>query len=124
MELEEIIPKNSYKQPKDVREMVAKGVVRALFKGIEYETPLVICSQNRGVYLRNRELRLERGTAADIRVRGVEMEAAFDALRKAGYYLYSYYDEAADVTSYVWSRKPMRGRQMPMFEPKFRTFID
>lgn len=81
-------------------------------------------SHNRGVYLSDGNIYYERRYEKDVRVHGVEMDAAFKALHQAGYYLYASYCITDDVTTYVWSQKPWYGKQEYMNEPCFSVFID
>ena len=122
--IEMFVPRNDYKQPTEVREDVLKQIITALLSNMEKEVPIVINTHNKGIYLRRGNLCYDRFSNVEARVHGVEMNAAFRALHKAGYYLYTSYDIVNDRMTYVWSRKPKYGRQEPMKEPNFNTFID
>lgn len=124
MKIELNVPANDYKEPTEIRENVVRDIALALLPDIKGERRFRICSHNRGVYLGYGQIRLERLYEKDIRVHGVEMNAAFEALHHAGYYLYATYCITDDVHTYVWSKKPMYGNQKPIKEPKFSTFID
>lgn len=124
MKIELNIPSNDYKKPTEIRDGVVCFIAETLLNGVGEERPFRINSHNRGVYISGGHIRFERLYEKDIRVRGVEMNAAFEALHQAGYYLYATYCITDDVHTYVWSKKPMYGNQKPMKEPKFSTFID
>ncbi len=124
MKLEINIQKNDYKKPTEIRQNVVQGVVNALFGHIKDECPFVINAFNNGVYLHNGYLHSQHRCDDDVRVNGAEMNAAFNALHEAGYYLYASYCITDKRHTYIWSCKPKLGNYEPMKEPTFDVFID
>lgn len=124
MKIEIKVPKNGYKQPTEIREAVVQSVVNVLLSRIKDERPFKIFSFNEGLYLHNGEINYKRKFADDVRINGAEVNAAFNALHEAGYYLYASYCITDNKHEYVWSSKPKYGNYEPMGKPTFNVFID
>ncbi len=118
------IPVNDYKVPTEIRDNVVREFIEVLLKRMEKEQGLLIRDDNNGLYLRNGSICYEYRDENDIRVHGVEVNAAFEALHKAGYFLYGEYCISNGYHKYTWSRKPMFNGNKPLEKPVFSIFID
>lgn len=118
------IPVNDYKVPTEIRDNVVRDIVKNLLKRIENEEEFNVWDNNKGLYLGNESIYYSYVYDDDVRIRGVEMQAAFEALHKAGYFLYGDYNITKGVHTYVWSKKPIFNGQKPLEKPVFSTFID
>lgn len=118
------IPVNDYKVPTEIRDNVVREFIEVLLKRMEKEQGLLIRDDNNGLYLRNGSICYEYRDENDIRVHGVEVNVAFEALHKAGYFLYGEYCISNGYHKYTWSRKPMFNGNKPLEKPVFSTFID
>lgn len=115
------IRKNDYVQPTEVREEVVQYICNYIVQSLDDKcegegiTSLLLCPEN-GMY----ELYLnlthsaryiytlspyKRKSNQQIRVRGVEMQAAFEALQDAGYYIFSVRNTTSMEKKFVFSTK-------------------
>lgn len=134
MEITLNIPQNDYVQPTEVRQEVVQAICDAFLNGSMFDTgylgnsaPTVyVCKEhNRKRYsFSSRTYPIYGGPGFDecIRIHGVEMQAAFEALRKAGYYI-TIHHLTTEIT-YRCSKKPERGGRYEVYEGDFYHFID
>lgn len=95
MEIRVNIPKNDYVQPTEIRENVVQGICEAFLNGQGY-TPYITPygPSTNGIVRRKGERKFfafsssPRRDEEYVKFNGAEMKAAFDALIKAGYYMY------------------------------------
>lgn len=80
------IPVNNYKVPAEIRDDVVRDIVKNLLKQIENEEEFNVWDSNKGLYLGDGFIYYDCPADGDVRIRGVEMQAAFEALHKAGYF--------------------------------------
>lgn len=118
------IPVNDYKVPTGIREDVVRDIAKNLLKRMEKEQELLIWDNNKGLYLGDGSIYYDYIADGDVRIRGVEMQAAFEALHKAGYFLYGEYCISNGYHTYVWSKKPIFNGKKPLEKPVFSAFID
>lgn len=126
MEIKVNIPKNDYKKPTEAREEVVQTICEIFLK-TQWNVFHPFAGSNNGC--RNANLYIVKGShqffKSDsknaIRVRGVEMQAAFEALIKAGYHMFRVY-EYGEWMGYCCSKKPFieRGTEVKAFS----DFID
>ena len=130
MEIKVNIPQNDYVQPTEVRQEIVQAICDGLLDGSIFH-PF-----NEGVY-RQRRIYVARKKSSGksyfpckkndyddteyIRVRGVEVNAAFKALRSAGYHLFCLY-EYGTWKGYKCSKKPFIEKGTEVFS--FNDFID
>jgi hypothetical protein len=134
MEIKINIPKNDYVQPTDVREEVVTAICDAFLRGSVFDTGYLGNSETtinvvraigeRHFFCTSREHPACCTRPAEIkyRIHGVEMQAAFDVLRKAGYYI-----TCCHMTSsitYRCSKKPERDGKYKVYDGNFYHFID
>lgn len=133
MEITLNIPRNNYVQPTEIRQEVVQAICTTF---LEHHVNTIFHPFNDGCY---RQATLYVATkhprggfnyvswAKDhkeegyVRINGKEMEAAFNALQKAGYYMFRTY-EYGSWMGYKCSKKPFMERGAKVTE--FNDFID
>ncbi len=116
MELNIKVKKNDFVKPTELREPVVQAIVDYVMKYLIHEHEecykSIAVKNNEVVYLDDGCLKkIPRGKLAQgIRVHSVEMDAAFDVLKEAGYYFYASYNVSYGIHSYMFSEYPMNGR--------------
>lgn len=126
MEIKINIPQNDYVQPTEVREEVVEMICKAFLNEEVFHPfglpphylPTVFVARNdkkdsykfcseKNEYPYNRQ-----GYTSFIRINGTEMQAAFEVLQKAGYFMYKVYTRAllsgiyVPRFGYICSKKP------------------
>lgn len=135
MEIRVNIPQNDYIQPTEVREDVVQKICDVFLNrrggychdvfhpysenGYRVRTLGVVISKNGHANAFGYKADLEGETI--IKFHGTEMEAAFQALIKAGYHMYRVY-EYGSWMGYVCDKKPHYEGNTEVFE--FNDFID
>ncbi len=119
MEIKINIPQNTYTQPTEVRPEVVQGICDSFLAdncwtifhpgndgGYRQATHYIV----KGIKEKHfssftRKDRIDEKKEIGIRVHGVEMKAAFEALQKAGYYMFRIY-EYGSWMGYICRNKP------------------
>lgn len=130
MEIKLNIPQNDYVQPTEVRQEIVQAICDGLLEGSIFHP------SNDGIY-RQPHLYVARKKRTGksyfpcrksdyedteyIRVRGVEVNTAFKALRSAGYHMFCLY-EYGTWKGYKCSKKPFMEKGTEVFS--FNDFID
>lgn len=111
MEIKVNIPKNDYVQPTEVRQEVVQALCEAFLTTTCWKVFHPFCGSNNGCRPSNRH-----NTKGCVRIRGCEVNAAFKALRKAGYHMYQVY-EYGSWMGYICDEKPFHngGREVVAF---------
>ena len=132
MEIKINIPKNEYVQPTDVRQEVVQNICEIILKkymDVEgWWKDIAVYDSCPQVWVRNGEKpRLYTSSVLDeerdTRVRTSEMNAVFDAIQDAGYFIYAVYNITDRAHRYHFSVKPyFDGRKAERIH--FTTFID
>lgn len=115
MEITINIPKNNYSIPTEIRQEVVQAICEAFLSGNAWS---IFHPYNDGRRTARRVVWLRNGKGvafgdktttfqgdSNYTIRGCEMAAAFDVLRKAGYYIFSVY-EYGDWYGYKVYEKP------------------
>lgn len=137
MEITINIPKNDYVQPTEVREdvvqMICDYIIDGIKKGIWVEDTYTL-----HLYRKNETYQLyanmsngkmmgfdsqKRSALEQIRIRTSEMEAVFDVLQKAGYYIFGSMLLDNGRYDYVFTKKPTIGTRDAK-KATFGVFID
>ena len=118
------IPVNDYKVPTEIREDVVRDIIKNLLERAGKEQGLLIWDNTKGLYLIDGSICYGCIEESNTRIRGVEMQADFEVLHKAGYFLYGEYNITKGIHTYVWSKKPIFNGQKPLEKPVFSVFID
>jgi len=136
MEITINIPKNEFQKPTEIRQEVVQGICDYIIKGIKKNcwgegTMRITLEHNDWVYVLyldtfDNGIRMvspyTRGGVEQTRIHGVEMQAAFDALQDAGYYIYSCMFTTGEHR-YTFTTKPVYdGRRAERMN--FTEFID
>lgn len=133
MEIKINIPKNDYVQPTEVREEVVQAICDAFLNGSVFDTGYLGNSRTTVYVVKGARRRSYSFSCNDflpyggpvedcIRIHGVEVQAAFDALRKSGYYITCYHS-TSEIT-YRCSKKPERDGKYHVYDGEFYHFID
>lgn len=134
MEIKINIPKNDYVQPTEVRERVVQAICDAFLNNSMFDTgylgnsdPTIFVVKDAYSHtyaFSSRTTPIYGGKPYEevIRIRGVEMQAAFEALRKGGYYITC--NHLTTAITYRCSKKPERGGRYEVYEGEFYHFID
>ena len=135
------VPFNNYQIPTDVREEVVQKIVDYFVDHISYieetyNTHWISYSlewepdkDDCVVLLKKKPLMYgcrwkDKNEEEYIRVRGVEIDAAFKAMADAGYYLFSTFIANRGSYQWWWWNKPSLCGMSPIENPKFNVFID
>ena len=137
MEITINIPKNDYVQPTEVREdvvqMICDYIIDGIKKGIWVEDTYTL-----HLYRKNETYQLyasmsngkmmgfdsqKRSALEQIRIRTSEMEAVFEVLQKAGYYIFGSMLLDNGRYDYVFTKKPTIGTRYAK-KATFGVFID
>lgn len=140
------IPFNNYKTPQAIRPEVVQMIVDAFIKRMDtiitedadapfttynFEWRLDSCENCISVKKVGNKTTLHTGRQSlysekdgFIRVRGVEIDAAFTAMSGAGYYLYSTFNITTQTYQFWWWTKPSLYNLKPIENPRFTLFID
>lgn len=138
MEIKINIPKNNYKEPTEVRQEVVQDICNYIIRHLEYTDAVGITVydsnyHNAGLwYRRSTNFRGEtcimitnsvKSSETDkyVRVRGCEMQAVFDAMIAAGYFISGSYCITNQEHTYLFTYKPDK---YDNFVTKFTRFID
>lgn len=108
MEIKVNIPKNDYVQPIEVRQEVVQALCEAFLTTSGWKVFHPFSGSNNGCRPANMYISLQspsfsnrHNTKGCVRIRGCEVNAAFKALRKAGYHMYQVY-EYGSWMGYIW----------------------
>lgn len=126
MEIKVNIPKNNYVQPTEIRQNVVQAIANILLRYMDKQLQFVVGDDNDGLYLTSdlNEITTDSEKPNTIRVNGLEVNAAFNALSEAGYYFYGEYNITRCTHYYHCSRKPKWHNREPMSGTLFNVFID
>lgn len=118
------IERNSYAQPTEIRESVVQGIVDALMREMQERLWLTVDCCNDGLFLckERKLLTFKHDVPGTVRVYGVEMDAAFNEMAKAGYYYYCFYEDGKYTL--LWRTKPRHNNIRPTEDITFPVFID
>lgn len=128
MEIKVNIPKNDYVQPTEVRQEVVQALCKAFLTTSCWKVFHPFSGSNNGCRPANMYISLQSPSFSNrrynngcLKIRGCEVDAAFKALRKAGYHMYQVY-EYGSWMGYVCDKKPLLrgGREVVAFN----DFID
>lgn len=123
MEIKVNIPKNDYVQPTEVRQEVVQALCEAFLKRTCWRVFHPFNGSNNGCRPANMYISLQfpsfepcDNTKSCVKIRGCEVDAAFKALRKAGYHMYQVYQYGSWM-GYVCDKKPFYngGREVVAF---------
>lgn len=123
MEIKVNIPKNDYVQPTEVRQEVVQALCEAFLTTTCWKVFHPFCGSNNGCRPANMYISLQSPSFSNrhytkgcVRIRGCEVNAAFKALRKAGYHMYQVY-EYGSWKGYICDEKPFHngGREVVAF---------
>ena len=108
MEIKVNIPANDYVQPTEVRQEVVQQICDIILeKYIDTDNNVRFTDENPVLFIGKRYFSNIKFEDYYIRVRGCEMNAAFQALIQAGYYIYGYYNVTWQEHTYQFSKKPV-----------------
>ncbi len=107
MEIKVNIPTNDYVQPTEIRQDVIQQICDIILeKYIDTDNKVRFTDEKAALFIGARTIsrwNLEGFT----RIRGCEMNAAFQALIQAGYYIYGTYNVTHREHTYNFSKKPV-----------------
>lgn len=124
MEIKVNIPTNDYVQPTEIRQDVVQQICDIILeKYIDTDNEVRFTDEKPVLFIGKRYFSNISFEADYIRVRGCEMDAAFQALNQAGYYIYGYYNVTWKEHTYQFSKKPVYKGSSHHVQ-SFTSFID
>jgi hypothetical protein len=123
MEIKVNIPTNDYVQPTEIRQDVVQRICNVILKYyLDTSSEVRFTDEKSALFIGERTI-TNREFEGFTRIRGCEMNAAFQALKQAGYYIYGFYNSTWQEHTYNFSKKPVyRGSNHHV--QYFAPFID
>ena len=124
MEIKVNIPTNDYVQPTEIRQEVVQQICDIILKNyIDTDNEVRFTDENPVLFIGKSYFSNKKFEDYQIRVRGCEMNAAFQALIQACYYIYGYYNVTWKNHTYQFSKKPVYKGSSHHLQG-FTSFID
>ena len=125
------IKKNDYVQPTEIRENIVQGICDVLLEYVDRSLPLTVYVKSAVLFIGTRKSdgtkvisHSQLNTDTDyIRINSCEMNASFQALQDAGYFIYLERDKKTKTSTYRFSKKPVLWG-VPAKTIEFDMFID
>ena len=123
MEIKVNIPSNDYVQPTEIRQDVVQRICDIILKHyLDSSNEVRFTDENAVLFIGTRTI-CNREFEGFTRIHGCEMNAAFQALKQAGYYIYGTYNVTWREHTYNFSKKPVYNGSSHHVE-NFTSFID
>ena len=123
MEIKVNIPTNDYVQPTEIRQNVVQKICNVILEYyLDTSSEVFFTDEKSALFISERTIS-NRDFGGFTRIRGCEMNAAFQALIQAGYYIYGYYNVTWKQHTYQFSKKPVYNGSSHHVQG-FTSFID
>jgi hypothetical protein len=110
MEIKVNIPANDYVQPTEVRQEIVQSICNAIIKNIDKpKDSKIYVRQAQSLFIDPEKGHIMRGNniyVGELRIRSVEMKAAFEAIQDAGYFIFHSVYPPDNTHSYTFQKKP------------------
>lgn len=123
MEIKVNIPTNDYVQPTEIRPNVVQRICNVILENyLDTSREVRFTDENPALFIGKSTIGNSEFEGFT-RIRGCEMNAAFQALIQAGYYVYGFYNITRQAYIYNFSKKPVY-RGSTYHVQNFAPFID